>query len=190
MDYGKFLDESFSVHLMKSITSMIYGLRSIAADQQPGILFDTSTIGRRYLEMLEVEIPSTLEGKLRNKNPFTRPESDSTTYGNGKVGYSIFNINSSAEYNKVVTTGSGFKESLNEFSGIPQFPASSGSSGGSYLKSTWNGCKMTTSSRMTSTEAGTLAPTISETELVLGVLIGLIILALLIGVGFYVGRSK
>lgn len=191
MNYTRFLDESFSVHLMKAITSMIYGLRSITADQHPGVLFDPSTIALRYHKMLEVEIPSTLEGKLRNRQPFTPVMSDSSTYGNGKVGYSIFNIidiNGRVEYNKVLTTGSAFRERLNRFSSIPQFPKSDGGSG-SYFQSTKSGCRMTAPPTTTSTEAATLT-SVSETEIVLGVLIGLIILALIIGLGIYFGRSK
>lgn len=81
-------DESYATQLMKAITAAFYGIRHMADGN-----VDLKLLGVdfRYERLLEVVIPTTLEGLAKSHHPFTLKGSGDT-YGNGAVGYTIYHI--------------------------------------------------------------------------------------------------
>lgn len=123
-DLTEFIGESYSLHLMKAITATVYGLRSTAFDalrSNPNVLFDSKNIGFRYKELLQVRIPEELEGTGNLYQPFTQEGSDSNTFGNGRVGYIIYNIDGSLNYIEVITTGHNYSDELEDFKTSVEF---------------------------------------------------------------------
>lgn len=112
--------ETFANHLMKAITATMYGIRKISHDRSDSILFDPNRIQKHYDTMLSIDIPKTLEGdNLGDNIPFT-PQ------GNGRVGYSIYNIKLDEDtqkpvYRLIKHTGYKYQDALEDFLLVPQF---------------------------------------------------------------------
>lgn len=122
-------DESYSVHVMKAISASVYGILGIIdSTGSSEILFerDDYNLNRFYEKLLESNIPATLETKDKVKTPFTEKTGDSTTWGNGNVGYIINQIQlrklskTVLFYNPVAKTGTGIK-SMFENTGLFEF---------------------------------------------------------------------
>ena len=106
---------------MKAITSLVTSLRITAFTSGPEAIFDPDTISSRYETALTVKIPNTLEGDEKVQKPFTQRDADSDTYGNGRVGYTIFNIDRLPSYQPILRTGHGYADELGEFERVVEF---------------------------------------------------------------------
>ena len=120
-DIGDFANEAYSLHLMKAITSTFTAVRNIAFKHGWDSLLNPEQINSWYDEFLDVEIPDTLEGDAKNHMPFTQKETDANKYGNGRVGYTIYNINGEPKYGQVLSTGYDYSDTLGDFTAVVEF---------------------------------------------------------------------
>ena len=120
-DIGDFANEAYSLHLMKAITSTFTAIRNIAFKHGWDSLSNPEQINSWYDEFIRVKIPDTLEGDAKNHMPFTQKETDASKYGNGRVGYTIYNINSKSEYVQVLSTGYDYSDTLGDFTAVVEF---------------------------------------------------------------------
>ena len=120
-DIGDFANEAYSLHLMKAITSTFTAIRNIAFKHGWDSLSNLEQINSWYDEFLEVEIPDTLEGDAKNQMPFTQKETDANKYGNGRVGYTIYNIKGEPKYGQVLSTGYDYSDTLGDFTAVVEF---------------------------------------------------------------------
>ena len=120
-DIGDFANESYSLHLMKAITSTFTAIRNIAFKHGWDSLSNLEQINSWYDEFLRVKIPDTLEGDEKNHMPFTQKETDANKYGNGRVGYTIYNINGEPKYGQVLSTGYDYSDTLGDFTAVVEF---------------------------------------------------------------------
>lgn len=167
IDLSGFAEESYSVHLMKAITATVYALRGIAFNivkNNPNVLFDPDTVEARYQKFLDIEIPNVLEGVTTHHQPFTDG-------GNGRVGYTIYNIDGDKSYAKVFITGHDYSDTLGTFDTIPEFYESGTPT--PYFTSTSDACVATTVITTTTDGHTTGTP--------IGVLAGLIAMGLVLG---------
>jgi len=160
---------------MKAITATIYGLRAITLDEHKQFLFHPSTIKDRYRELLDVRIPQVLENKgPKNHNPFTEA-------GNGKVGYSIYNIklegtNKKPTYVLVQRTGSSVNDKLGTAQNLIAFYDGSNIPTAS-ITSTIPKCVISTSN---STSLDNFGSHLSTPLIVISTLLGVLLTAIII----------
>lgn len=113
--------DQFTLHLMKGITAAFYGIQDMTVANSK---LDKLSIDYRYKKILQVEIPKVLEDVRREDLPFTQPDTNSSTYGNGNVGFTIKHIkreSGTVRYVFLAQTGTNMKGELGRFETGLQF---------------------------------------------------------------------
>lgn len=113
--------EAYTLHLMKAITAAFYGIRDMTNANSK--LADAD-VSYRYKKLQQVEIPNTLEENYTHDQPFTQPSCDSSTYGNGQVGYTVYHfkkVNSKLSHVELQQTGIKVSNDIGHFSTVPEF---------------------------------------------------------------------
>lgn len=89
-------DEMVAMFLMKALTIAVYGLRTVAHDNNDNILFsrDTEIVNRTYWSLIKSRIPLTLESKDRSvgTQQFLMRSANGSSYGDGRSDFSIWQI--------------------------------------------------------------------------------------------------
>ncbi|XP_067935686.1 uncharacterized protein [Watersipora subatra] len=181
-DLSAFAKESYSLHMIKALTTATVALQNLAfnhLNSNPNYLFDPDTITSRYDSFLRIEIPQLLQNKPKTHQPFTQKSADSDTYGNGKVGYTIYNINGDPDYVKIFETSYDPSVGLaNSYIALPNFFKSNKVVGD--ITSFREQCfQSTDASGSPTTTAPSVPASIKTAVIIMGVALGLLIICLI-----------
>lgn len=181
-NFSPLSDASYSILLMKAVTAAFYSISDLQNTPEHKLL----PIDLQYKKLLEIYIPKTLESPIRSEKPFTQQFPSAETYGNGKVGYTIFIIKTGSQskprYEQLAVTGYKIGES---FQLKTNFQFHRGENIVSYIVSRNTSCQLTplTPLPVTASMMTTTAPT---TTILLSITISiLVLLCVIIAVKWY-----
>lgn len=88
VDWGKYSNETYAVHLMKSIAAVIRGM-DVFLEEGNGHPFSYSSAALKYENIMKIALPQDLEDVKQSAQRKSRVFNE---IGNGNVGYEVYNI--------------------------------------------------------------------------------------------------